>query len=62
MGRADWDPEPTRPNPRGISVLVHTDFRHFTSAESVGRTWKSLNAVKPTNVGLDTERGRAPFL
>ena len=55
---ASWEHQTARPNSGGISVLVHSDFRHFTSAKSVGRTWKSLNGVKPTCVGLDTECDR----
>lgn len=57
---ASWERQTARPNSGGISVLVHSDFRHFTSAKSVGRTWKSLNGV-PACVGLDTECDRTPF-
>lgn len=42
---------------------LHTDFRHFTSTQSMGRTRKALSIVKPsTRLGPDSGRGRASFL
>lgn len=47
----------------GCQYWLLTDFRHFTSTNSMGRTWRSLSIVKPsTHVGPDSGRGRASFL
>lgn len=60
----DGEPEALRGQIlEGCRYWLHTGFRHFTSAESMGRTWKSLSIMKPPiDVALDAERGRASSL